>query len=750
MNEQNPFNIPAEELTEAERSLLQASGAIISHPFIAPASGLYTWQSPIIFRTPTPISGPSPSPVAEPTQGAESEALSLLRYRREELRLDVDGRYPQMTASGTISGPIASRIHWIAKLIATSPISWTGSIWYKDTGGAAFPYTTVQIQATRSWIPGQRTVVVTFSGGGGPNRVRTLRFASPYFHPVNLEFDCAEGEPAALSVNTCAHPNRPASLPCEDLSVQTVFQRAGFEVTTSPGGPVPVTGAGPNTKWSDQEMHDAMQTYWSRFANKAQWAFWVFFASLHEMGTSLGGIMFDDIGPNHRQGTAIFNDSFVATPPAGDVSPAAWVQRMIFWTACHEMGHCFNLAHSWQKSLGTPWIPLADEPEARSFMNYPYRVAGGQTAFFGDFQYLFSDAELLLMRHAPERFVQMANADWFDHHGFQGANVSPEPSLKLELRANRETTLFEFLEPVTLELKLTNISSQVCLVDENVLSSADTMTVIIKKEGKPARRLLPYVQYCWLPKKRVLTPGAATYESLFISAGRNGWDLAEPGRYTIQVALHLEGEDIVSNPLPLRVAPPRGYDEELIAQDFFTDDVGRIIALDGSYFLEKGNDVLRNTVESLADRRVAIHARVALGRVLMQDYKQLVAESVNGRRGLAVRLRSAQLETAKQHLSAALIDKPEEAMMSLGHIDYRWYEERLADCMVQRGDVNEAMKIQQQLYQVMSARRVNGRGIAEAVLQKIKERRDSYGRPEMREPARAGAWLFEESIETVH
>jgi hypothetical protein len=55
---------------------------------------------------------------------------------------------------------------------------------------------------------------------------------------------------------------------------------------------------------------------------------------------------------------------------------------MRFWTAVHELGHAFNLAHSWQKSLGTGWVPLADQPEARSFMNYPYAVRGGQEAFF--------------------------------------------------------------------------------------------------------------------------------------------------------------------------------------------------------------------------------------------------------------------------------------------------------------------------------------------------------------------------------
>src|SRR6266571_6917277 len=117
--------------------------------------------------------------------------------------------------------------------------------------------------------------------------------------------------------------------------------------------------------------------------------------------------MFDDIGPNQCQGTALFTKAFISQPPAGDPNPDAWVRRMIFWTACHEMGHAFNLAHSWQKALGTPWIPLANEPEARSFMNYPYNVAAGQTAFFADFEFRFSDGELLFMRHAPARFVEM-------------------------------------------------------------------------------------------------------------------------------------------------------------------------------------------------------------------------------------------------------------------------------------------------------------------------------------------------------
>jgi hypothetical protein len=631
-----------------------------------------------------------------------------------------------MVASGTIRGFLFSRTHWIANLTASGANSWTGTIWYKDGDVASFPYTDMQIQVTRSWFPNQRSATVTLSGGGGPSRVRIFKFKSPYFHPVDFEFDCATGETATISVNTCAHPNRPASLACETLTVQEVYERAGFDVTTSPGGPVPLAGAGPNAKWSDQEMHDAMQTYWSRFASTAQWAMWVFFASLHEMGTGLGGIMFDDIGPNHRQGTSIFNDSFISNPPAGDPNPPAWVQRMLFWTACHEMGHSFNLAHSWQKSLGTPWIPLANEPEARSFMNYPYNVSGGQTAFFADFEYRFSDGELLFMRHAPARFVQMGNADWFDHHGFQEANVSPEPTLKLELRVNRERAIFEFMEPVTLELKLTNISSQPQLVDENLLSMADCVTAILKKDGKPARQFIPYVQYCWLPGKRALVPGESVYESLFVSAGRNGWDMAEPGNYTVQVALRVDDEDIVSNPLQVRVAPPRGYEEELLAQDFFSDDIGRITAFGGSRFFVKCNDVLREVAEKLSDRRVAFHASLALGNGVMREYKQLVEDLKEPRKQLGIQILPGQPEEARQLLAAALTAQTASAVESFGHIDFKRHVDRLSDWLAQQGAIEEAVKSQDALYQTMSTRQVHRRKVLDRVVQEIKERRDSY------------------------
>lgn len=673
---------------------------------------------PVVPILPLNVSGtyksitPFPGPVPQPW-------LTL-----DELHLDVDGRFPQMAASGTRWAGITTRVDWVAKLTSIGANAWKGAIFYKNGGAATFPYTNVDISVT-GITPSTRQARVVFKSATA-SVTRLLRFESPYFHPVDFEFDYQEGEVATTSINTGDHPNRPASLPIENLSIETVYRRAGFNVTTSTGsGSVPVSGTGADGKWSDAEMHDAMQVYWSKFANRPQWAIWVFFASLHEMGTRLGGIMFDDIGPNHRQGTAIFNDAFISIPPAGEPNPVAWVRRMIFWTAAHEMGHTFNLAHSWDKALGTPWIPLVNEPEARSFMNYPYNVAGGQSAFFANFFFRFSDQELLFLRHAPERFLMPGNANWFDHHGFQQEMLSPEPKFKLELRVNREKPMYEFMEPVTLELKLTNVSGQPQIVTEDILADSHEMIVILKKDGKPARQWLPYAQRCGIANGKVINAGESMYESLYVSSGLNGWDIAEPGWYTVQLALGPEGDQVLSNQLRVRVAPPRGYDEEYLAQDFFSEDVGRIVALDGSRVLDDGNAVLHEVANRLSDQRVGCHANLALGLALARDYKELTTKG-NDSADLVIKVRPAQMSEAKKLLDAALVENGTEMAESLGHVDYKWYMDKYSMLLAKQGEESKAADAQEALLNTLEAREVKGRKVLQSVLEEVKAQRDAY------------------------
>ncbi|MDH5382018.1 MAG: hypothetical protein OEW75_14270, partial [Cyclobacteriaceae bacterium] len=506
---------------------------------------------------------------------------------REEFRLDVDGHYPQMTASGTIIYGIKQRFYWIASLVKSGKNHWKGNIWYRHGSDVYFPYNSIEIKAySKSFAPAK--LMVTFYGNNGFSRTIKCQQTSKCFGKVEFEFDKAIDAPRVTSIVTTEHPNHPDNIVNETLTIEEVFHRSGFKVSkTGADGVIPLSAPGPDERWSNMEMHDAMQIYWSKFADKPQWALWVLFASMHEMGNSLGGIMFDSIGPNHRQGTAIFGNAFISNPPAGDPNPEAWVRRMRFWTAIHEMGHGFNLAHSWQKELGIPWIStLQNESEARSFMNYPYFVSGGQTAFFSDFEYRFSDSELLFMRHAPKKYVQMGNADWFDNHGFEDLDEFTNNQYNMEIRVNRPQAKYDFLEPIVLEVKLRNISNEPALFDPEILDSGHDLVVIIKKEGKPARQWSPYAKYCTHTKLQTIDPDQSIYRSFFISAGTNGWDLAEPGNYTLQVALKIEENYLISNTLKLKIAAPNAYEEDRLAQDFFNDSVGRVLALNGTRYFD--------------------------------------------------------------------------------------------------------------------------------------------------------------------
>src|SRR5262245_15884246 len=319
------------------------------------------------------------------------------------------------------------------------------------------------------------------------------------------------------------------------------------------------------------------------------------------------------------------------------------------------------------------------------------------------------------MRHAPYRFVQQGNALWFDHHGFQGASAQVDSAFRLDVRVNRPKAQFEFLEPVVVELKLSNVSGEPKLIPESLLQNNDRQTVIIKKDGGMARQYLPFARYCFQERQTVLSPDQPLYDSLFVAAGRNGWDRAEPGNYTIQVALHLDDEDVVSPPLKVRVAPPHGYDEEHLAQDVFTDQVGRVMAFDGSSVLDPANDVLREVTERLPERRVAVHARIALGNAVAGRRKRLEvggglspAGSLSSLDARIVETRADPAEVRKQLAPVLTGDAPLTAE-TLGHIDYHDYVDRYAAYLAQEGDARTAAEVMEGLVETLEKRGVKAR-----------------------------------------
>ena len=91
--------------------------------------------------------------------------------------------------------------------------------------------------------------------------------------------------------------------------------------------------------------------------------------------------------------------------------------------------------------------------------------------------------------------------------------------------------------------------------------------------------------------------GSFLYATHTVSFGRGGWNITDPGRYVIQVALDLAGRHVVSNLMEIKVAPANNRDEEVLAQDIFTTDVARILTFGGSRVLNSGMDTLRQVAD---------------------------------------------------------------------------------------------------------------------------------------------------------
>jgi hypothetical protein len=625
------------------------------------------------------------------------------------VRLDVDGPYPLMVASGWfLRGSLATGVgpvYWIARsLKKVGARLWEGDIRlrfpepdYRNT--SPLPHKKVRIRVSGGYaVLAAPKLTITFTDGA-PDVSAVLTFESPYFREAEFEFDTVETAPRVTRIDTWAHPERPGKLRQEWLTIGKVYDRAGVDVRQSPEADVLTLGpGGPGVEvWNNQQLHDAMRAFWSRYQPRAQWALWVLFAHRH-VDPTYNGIMFDFGGPTgtagkyQRRGAAVFGEA-VADNMKPDPYPGPALARRRFFSAIHEIGHCFNLGHSWEKGGAAPWV-AAGGPDWRalSIMNYPERVEG----FFAGFEYRFDDLELLFIRHAPEEFVEMGAAAAGQDHGDRAAAgpgpAGARPALALEIAVGRRQQVFEFLEPIVVELTLMNVSRHPQYVDPAVLDDADALSLVVEPRDGLARRWRPYARPCSSGELRVLAPGESLTTSLFVSAGLDGWHLAEPGGYTLRARLRVLGVDIHARPLTLRIASPRGWDDEVLAQNFFTDEVGRALAFGGTAVMNDAIEALREAADRLGGRAVACHASLALGLPLMEDGKVLrlpegeAPMSSVAADGGTLAVIEARPDEARRLLREALLVDRDAAAETFGRRAYRRYVEQYARWLESAGD----------------------------------------------------------------
>lgn len=545
-----------------------------------------------------------------------------------ELRVDTDGPNALQKISGDyyqVLGQTKSyfgsfMVDSITKTIVNGIITITGIA--KTTWPTSFNKIKLAIKQTTIFQPLAPALLQWFhSATNAPGALYVCTHYNWAFRTVRLEQDCTAGVVPFSSYSTALLPSGGAP---RVLSINSAYQEAGVDmINAGVTNLVPIVNITPPAdKWSNAELHAAMVSNFSLYQNSPQWNVWLLHALEHEMGGGLYGIMFDQQGLQ-RQGCAVFYRGIGGT--------TAEQRRLQLYTCVHELGHCFNLLHSWQKSLASP--PKPNIPNSLSWMNYPWGYPGGATAFWNSFAFQFDPVEVAHIRHGFRNNVIMGGNPFTqgsslrDTSGLFEEPVENHSTLYLELEAKKS---YLYGEPVVLETKLKTSSNRSTQVVSNLHADYGFVTIGIKKPSGEVVIYEPLAERCTVPSYAILNAETPSiYESSYIGFGKDGFIFDQSGNYLVKaVYYHEDGSRIVSNTISLRVKSPVTAKDDEMAEIMLQDEVGYLLAFRGSdaSYLQKGNDALGQLIEKYKDSTMAVYAQYVTGVNAQRSFKAITSD----------------------------------------------------------------------------------------------------------------------------
>ncbi|MDF3308888.1 hypothetical protein P3H15_28135 [Rhodococcus sp. T2V] len=575
-------------------------------------------------------------PIALPKLAVQAAYRATVSGFDLELRVDVDGVRPTKRVSGDFFTRSGATVSYFGSFVVNAVTVTTTADEVKVEGRGAFTWSAanpfVRVTIPRVTILQQRKpATLTFLNAAGvAGASYVCPFASRYLRTVQWEQDSVAGTVPFISYDT-GSLSGPAGSPARVLTVSKAYQETGIDLQVA-GAPnvVPVGSAGSDAKWTDAELHAAMVNHFSLHADRPQWRVWLLVATTHVGGYR--GIMFDYSDSFQRQGCAVLYDAIKGTD--------ADSQRAALRTYVHELGHAFNLLHSWQKNLADPPAPLGPNNGFGdlSWMNYVqnYNSGTGQAgaaAYWAAFPFQFTDNELVHLRHGFYKNVVMG-ANSF---GKGAAEIDPdmfdEPlvdnsGLALELRSKGA---FEYGEPVVAEIKLSTNDLRGRETHGYLHPNDDFVSIAIRQPTGRTVVFRPMMRRCADESRVIRLDGSrpAIYESAYIGFGRDGHMFEQPGLYQLRAQyLAADGSRVVSPVTELRVRRPMNREDELVGELLLGDEQGQLLALLGSdsAVLQSGNDALGTLLDEHAEHPLTVYARLVKGVNAARDFKLLTPQ----------------------------------------------------------------------------------------------------------------------------
>jgi hypothetical protein len=644
MNDYDPSGSSLSTLLEQPPVLPFASEAL------APATSGDATEAPVI-TTPLPeeaeISAiPTPIPLYQNVSG---------RYRgtsgawQVELRVDVDRIHPLQKLSADFYTVSGTTVTYFGSFIVDTPtVTWTSAAMTargagRFTWSAAYPVVQVTIPRRRILQPLAPATLQFFNAANAPGAGYLCPFESGYFRSVRLETDRVSDvtTPVFGSYNT---GSLPSGGPARMLSVVSAYAEAGVQIMPTAGSDViNVNDAGANHTWSDSELHASMVRHFSLYRNEPQWAVWEVACQLHDLGPGLYGIMFDQLGLQ-RQGCAVFH-----TGIGGTTSDKL---RLQLYTYVHELGHCFNLLHSWQKSFASP--PAPNRPAALSWMNYPWNYPGGATAFWNAFPFQFDDPELVHVRHGFRNNVIMGGNPFATGAAVIDPDIMADQVVDhsgLDFQIAPAHRSFALGEPVVVMLSLGCHDRRGKIVQPYLHPKAKMTSIAICKPGGQTVLYEPYIDHLMSSELKALEGDDKITESAYIGFGKGGLYFDQPGIYKLRAIYHAcDGSRVMSNVTTVSVRYPTTAKEQDIAELLMGDEQGALFWLLGSESesLSNGRTAFDEVLAKHGDHPLANYVRLARGVHLARTYT-----IISGRGPKLAEVRHPLLEEAHTLLTAA-------------------------------------------------------------------------------------------------
>ncbi len=573
---------------------------------------------------------PIPLPVIRRTTCGSYRSLSTPGFQ-VELRVDVDGAHPLQKISGDFISMHGATVSYFGSFVVDSPVITTTSLVVlirgqgRFTWSAGAPVVQVTIPRRNVFQPPAPATLRFFTSSGAAGASYVCPFGSHYFRTVYLETDRVSDvtTPVFSSYNTGSLPSGGSA---RTLSVVSAYAEAGIQMIPAGSGDViDISEAKADAKWSDSELHASMVKHFSMWREAPQWAVWQVVCQHHELGDGLLGIMFDQSGLQ-RQGCAVFHAGLGGTAPER--------LREQLYCYVHELGHCFNLLHSWQKSLAHP--PGVDRPSAKSYMNYPWRYPGGDGAFWAAFGFSFDDPELVHLRHAFRNNIIMGGNPFVTGSSLGMPEIiadalSDQSGLQFQIAGTHKD--FSLGEPVYIHLKLRPSDLRGKTVHPRVHPNQAMSSLVIAKPSGQVVFYEPYIDHLMSSKTEFLPAGQCIEESAYIGFGKGGLYFDQPGTYTLRAIYHaLDGSPVLSNVLKLRVRHPGSAESEEVANLLLGDEQGALFYLQGSDSdsLRNGNEAFNTLLEKHSGHRLADYVRFATAINAARTFKTISKERTGG------------------------------------------------------------------------------------------------------------------------